>query len=395
MKLKNGLRADEAGMSARMAGGLIIFLIVGGILGFGLSSFLANPEENTVSENCRHVVSRVSNLEKRIQTLESVLSNYSASDNFTWPIPAIYQQAVRSVVKIEVITITESFFGQQRSTALGSGFVYNDSGYIISNEHVVGEAEEITVTFSNGDTVEASLVATDPYSDIGVIKVDPSKVENLEPLNLGDSSGLEVGERVIAIGNPFGLSRTVTTGIVSQTGRLLQTETGYSIPSVIQIDAAINPGSSGGPLLDFGGRVIGITTAIETQTGTFTGVGFAVPSALVRKVVADLIEKGEYKHPWIGIGGQNVTFEIAEEKGLEKARGFLISYVGPDSPADKAGLQEGDVVLAIDGREIFGLEDILSYIELNARPDEMVNLQVFRDGKIKSLELKLGVRPSP
>ncbi|KXA99356.1 hypothetical protein AKJ40_03330 [candidate division MSBL1 archaeon SCGC-AAA259M10] len=302
---------------------------------------------------------------------------------------------MKSVVKIEVSKTTEGLFGPQESTALGSGFVYNASGYIISNEHVVGGADEINVTFYNGDTVEADPVATDPYSDIGVVKISPEEVENLRPLPLGSSSDLQVGERVIAIGSPFGLSRTVTTGVVSQKDRLLQTQTSYSIPSVIQIDAAINPGSSGGPLLDFQGRALGITTAIETRTGTFTGVGFAVPTDLIRKVVTGLIERGEYRHPWIGVGGQNVTFETAKERGLDKARGFLISYIESDSPAEDAGLQEEDIILGIEDRKIFGLEDILSYIELNTRPGDTITLQIYRDGETTDIDLTLGTRPAP
>ncbi|RLG97471.1 trypsin, partial [Candidatus Bathyarchaeota archaeon] len=266
-----------------------------------------------VSVQLTSLKSEVTGLKKLIENLKSEKKpNQTISLTAAW----IYNLTKNSVVLIKVTSITP--FG--RSVAEGTGFVYDKEGHIITNNHVVESGGKITVRFIDGTTVNARLVGRDPYSDLAVIKVDVSE-EKLCPLPLGNSSKLVVGEPVYAVGNPFGLSCSITEGIVSQLGRQLKTKGGYLIVDVIQTDAAINPGNSGGPLLNRFGEVVGVNTAIYSYTGTFSGVGFAIPSNLVRKVVPSLIEKGYYEHPWIGVAGLDVTPEIAKLMGLKEPKG--------------------------------------------------------------------------
>lgn len=216
---------------------------------------------------------------------------------------------------------------------------------------------------------------------------------NLNSLPIGDSSSLEPGDRVLAVGNPFGLEGTATFGIVSQTGRVLSTGTKYLIPGVIQIDAPINPGNSGGPLLNMSGDVVGITTAIESQTGTFSGIGYVVPANLFGRVVEGIIGEGEYSHPWLGVSGSNVTYEISQERDMERARGFLVETVEVGGPSD-GKLKENDIILEIENREVMGIGDILYYIELKKSPGDKASLRILRNGEIINVSIKLGVRPS-
>jgi len=231
----------------------------------------------------------------------------------------------------------------------------------------------------------------------------------LHPLTLGDSSNLKVGESIAAIGNPFGLSGSMTAGIVSQIGRLLPSDAGYSIPDVIQTDAAINPGNSGGPLLNMRGEVVGINTAIQSATGEFTGVGFAVPSQTITKIVPSLISDGKYKHPWIGISGRDIDPDLAKVLNLNDAVGFLVVTVIPDSPAAKAGLRGsenvvqldgieytvgGDIILSVDGVEVRKISDILIHLQrAKAVGDEMV-LEILRDGRTTNFTIFLDERPN-
>jgi len=223
------------------------------------------------------------------------------------------------------------------SSSVGSGFVFDINGYIITNAHVVRDAEKIIVTFLDGRSYNADLIGSDPSTDIAVIQVK-ADVSLLHPLPLGDSSKLKVGEQISAIGNPYGLSGSMTSGIVSQLGRQLPSENRFLIPDVIQTDAAINPGNSGGPLINSRGEVVGINSAIQSTTGEFTGIGFAVPSNTITKIVPGLIRDGEYNHPWIGIAGEDIEPDLAIILGLQNAVGFLIITVVEDSPAEKAGL---------------------------------------------------------
>ncbi|MEM2902431.1 MAG: trypsin-like peptidase domain-containing protein [Candidatus Bathyarchaeia archaeon] len=317
----------------------------------------------------------------------------------------IYRLTEPSVVKITVYHSTAQGLTPYGE---GSGFVYDEEGSIITNAHVVLEADEIEVTSPDGERMKASLTGIDVYSDLAVVKVSSGK--NFKPLKLGDSTQLYVGERVLAIGNPYGLSGTMTEGIVSQTGRALRAPGGYLIVGVVQTDAAINPGNSGGPLLNLQGEVIGVNTAIASFTGEFSGIGFAIPSNLVRRVVTSLIEKGTYAHPWLGVQGVDVTADIAEALGLEEPRGFLVTEVLPGSPAEKVGLKGGsevqtiggvkipvggDIIIGVDDKPVRGLEDILLYIEYNKSPSDVVSLTILRNGGEINVEVTLGERPPP
>ena len=291
---------------------------------------------------------------------------------------------------------------------IGSGFVFDKKGHIITNAHVGNDATKVVVTFLDGRSYNAEIVGADEYTDIAVIKVN-ADFSLLQPVSLGDSSTLKVGEEIAAIGNPFGLSGSMTSGIISQVGRLLPTENQYSIPDVIQTDAAINPGNSGGPLLNMMGGVVGINTAIQSNTGSNTGVGFAIPSQTVAKIVPTLIEKGEYKHPWIGVSGRDIDPDLAKVLKVTDAIGFLIVAVVEDSPASKAGLIGsektievegvnypigGDIIVAVDGIEVRQIDDILIHLQrAKSIGDEMV-LEVLRDNRTTNITIILQERPN-
>ena len=291
---------------------------------------------------------------------------------------------------------------------VGSGFVFDKKGHVITNAHVIDNAKRVIVTFLDGRSYNAEIIGSDEYTDIAVIKVN-ADLTLLRPLSIGDSSNLKVGEPIAAIGNPFGLSGSMTSGIVSQLGRLLPSEVGYSIPDVIQTDAAINPGNSGGPLLNMRGEVVGINTAIQSATGEFTGVGFAIPSQTVAKIVPTLIETGEYNHPWIGISGRDIVPDLAKVLGLKDAVGFLVITVVEDSPASKAGLigsetvvevdgvrylTGGDIILSVDGIEVRQIDDILIHLQrAKSVGDEMI-LEILRDGRTTNITIMLQERPN-
>ena len=316
----------------------------------------------------------------------------------------IFEKSEPGVVRVN-IQRDESIDG---GNGVGSGFVFDKKGHVITNAHVIDNAKKIIVTFLDGRSYNAELIGSDEYTDIAVIKVN-ADLSLLRPLSIGDSSNLKVGEPIAAIGNPFGLSGSMTSGIVSQLGRLLPSEVGYSIPDVIQTDAAINPGNSGGPLLNMRGEVVGINTAIQSATGEFTGVGFAVPSQTVAKIVPTLIETGEYNHPWIGISGRDIVPDLAKVLGLKDAVGFLVITVVEDSPASKAGLigsetvvevdgvrhlTGGDIILSVDGIEVRQIDDILIHLQrAKSVGDEMV-LEILRDGRTTNMTITLQERPN-
>jgi len=316
----------------------------------------------------------------------------------------LFEKSEEGVVRIDVVKIN-SF---REGNSVGSGFVFDLFGNIITNAHVIDNADNITVTFLDGSQYNASIVGMDKFTDIAVINVE-EKPDYLHPLEIGDSSTLKVGEPVAAIGNPFGLSGSMTSGIVSQIGRLLPShDTGFSIPNVIQTDAAINPGNSGGPLLNMNGKVMGINTAIQSGTGQSAGIGFAVPSNTISKVVPVLITEGKYSHPWIGISGQDINPDLAKIRNLNHSKGFLIVTVIPDSPAEMAGLKgvseiekidnkeypkDGDIIISVDGKEVRKISDILIHLqEEKSVGDEMI-LGIIRDGEQMDIILTLVVRP--
>ena len=315
----------------------------------------------------------------------------------------IFERAETGVVRVNIQRSEEVV----STNGVGSGFVFDKNGHVITNAHVVENSDKVVVTFLDGRSYNAEVIGIDPSTDISVIRVDADP-SLLKPLLIGDSSNLKVGMQVAAIGNPFGLSGSMTSGIVSALGRLLPQESGFSIPDVIQTDAAINPGNSGGPLLNSRGEVVGINTAIQSATGEFTGVGFAIPSNTIAKIVPKLISDGTYHHPWVGIAGRDINPDLAKILHLTDARGFLIVNVVEGSPADKAGLKGssetkeidgieyligGDVVLSVDGNVVRKIDDILIHLQrYKSVGDEMV-LEILRDGRVTNIVVKLDERP--
>ena len=282
----------------------------------------------------------------------------------------------------------------------GSGFVYDAQGHIVTNNHVVEGARQIVVTFADGRQEPAELVGTDPDSDLAIIRVNVPANE-LSPIALADSDQLKVGQFVIAIGNPFGLSGTMTTGIISSLDRELNGSQ-YIIPDVIQTDAAINPGNSGGPLLDLQGRVIGVNSAIRSASNSSSGIGFAVPANIVQAVAPQLIGSGSVSHPWLGISGGSLTPNGAEQLGLSAGTsGVIVSTVSPGGPAASAGLRGGnaqglggDIITAVNDHAVTGIEDLVGYLVQHTVVGETITLQIIRDGSSLSLPLTLGARPS-
>ena len=333
-------------------------------------------------------------------TLGDVLSSSKSSLTLV----ELFEKSEEGVVKIQVVR--NNIPGDTGS--VGSGFVYDNLGHIITNAHVVNGANKATVTFLDGSQYDAEIIGIDKFTDIAVIKVN-EKPRLLHPLQIGDSSQLRVGEPVAAIGNPFGLSGSMTSGIVSQMGRLLPSQdSGFSIPDVIQTDAAINPGNSGGPLLNMKGQVVGINTAIQSISGGNTGIGFAVPSNTAIKIVPSLIEDGEYHHPWIGITGQDIDTELAKVLDLKQAKGFLVITVVDGSPADKAGLKgvtqtqvingkeypaDGDVIISVDDKEVRKISDILIHLQREKSVGDTMVLGILRDGGFMHIYLELVERP--
>ena len=345
---------------------------------------------------------------------ELIISNghdaTSLGDENTLPIKRnltlveLFKKTEQGVVKIETDVVNP--MGDAKP--LGSGFVYDILGHTITNAHVIENATKVTVTFLDGNQYNAEIIGADKFTDIAVIKVN-EKPRLLHPLDIGDSSVLLVGEQVAAIGNPFGLSGSMTSGIVSQLGRLLfSQDNGFSIPDVIQTDAAINPGNSGGPLLNMKGEVIGINTAIRSSTGEFTGVGFAVPSNTIKKIVPSLIEEGKYHHPWMGITGIDIDPDLAKIRELGNAKGFLVVTVIDGHPADDAGLQgvsktveidgkeypiDGDIIISVDGKEVRKINDLLVHLQREKSVGDEMILGVMRDGDLLHLTLTLAERP--
>jgi putative serine protease PepD len=270
--------------------------------------------------------------------------------------------------------------GAQQSQAEGSGFVIDDDGHIATNQHVVDGATSITVTFADGKTASAKVVGTDASTDVAVIKADAPKSE-LHPLTLADSAQVQVGDGVVAIGSPFGLEGTVTTGIVSALGRTMNAPNDFTISGAIQTDAAINHGNSGGPLLDATGHVIGINAQIESDSGGNDGVGFAIPSSTVRRVAAQLVSGGSVAHAYLGV-------QLTDATG-----GAGVAQVRGDGPAGDAGLRVGDVVTAMDGKPVGSADQLVGAVD-GHKPGDEVTLKVRRDGRIRDVHVKLGTRPS-
>ena len=326
----------------------------------------------------------------------------------------VYQVTAPAVVNITNRgSVYDRFMGAVPQEGTGSGFVYDTEGHIVTNYHVVENAQQLTVTLADGQTYEAQIVGTDPINDLAVISVDGA--ESLpEPLVVGDSDSLQVGQFVLAIGNPFGLEQTLTTGVVSALGRVIQSpEDNRFIGEAIQTDAAINPGNSGGPLLDLSGQVIGVNSQIISPSGASSGIGFAVSASTVRRVVPQLISNGEYSHPWLGV--QLLSLTSANVNALKEAgvgvpvdSGVLVLEVVAGGPADKAGIQggsrvvrignyqvpvEGDIITAIDGQALTSSQDLTVYLETETTVGKTVELSIVRNGEEQVVQMVLGEQP--
>ena len=358
-------------------------------------AFYLYPYKNDAITN-NAIFTKENNLEKAGDQQNTTLNGMS--------LPNLFEKSTAGVVRVSVIRSDE-----QGGRALGSGVVYDTSGNIVTNNHVVQAAKKITVTFNEGNSYNGRIVGIDPYSDLAVIKIDADP-SILHPLPFGDSKKLRIGDGVAAIGNPFGLTGSLTSGIVSQTGRLLSEpgNSSFSIPDIIQTDAAINPGNSGGPLLDMDGHVVGINTAIQSDTGQFSGIGFTIPSSTVSKIVPVLIRDGQYRHPWLGISGMDVTSDLAESLGLPESQGFLVSDVVNNGPADKAGMHGstqtkevdgikykigGDIIISVDGSKVSKIDEILSYTQNQKNVGDKITLGINRDGRMINAVLTLEERP--
>lgn len=321
------------------------------------------------------------NLSAEIEQLESTLE--ALHYNQTMGLTAVQ---IYNLTKTSVVLITNS--RNDGSVVEGSGFVYPyGRGYIVTNNHVVEDYDVVKATFINGTVFTASSVYYDAYSDLAVLKINVPEEMQLHPLPIGNSSRLLVGETVYAMGNPFRLIGSITQGIVSQIGRSLTLpEMQYAIVDVIQIDAAINPGNSGGPLLNSLGFVVGVNFAIISETGEFSGVGFAISSVIMQRVIPALIINGTYEHPWIGVEGTDVT--------TDSISGFQIIRVLPDSPA-QAKLQSDDIIIGVDNIPVRTADDLVTYMERYKSPGETIILSIIRDSQTPEIELELGVRPPP
>lgn len=362
-----------------------------------------------LNSNYHRLMNELENNKAMLEALERLVKELSRANTSE----GLEAEQIYNMTKDSVVLISNRQFvgGTLRTVGTGSGFVYRvreNIAYVVTNNHVIENAVEVRVTFLDGTTFTTHLKWGDVYTDLAVIEIfNIPETMNLKPLLIGNSTELKVGETVYAIGNPFGLEGSMTQGIVSQLGRSLPTATGYSIVDVIQFDAAVNPGNSGGPLLNSLGMVVGVTTAIETETGGFMGIGYAVSSELLERVVPSLIENGYYKHPWVGIEGVDMNIDIAREMETDYTYGFLVIRVIENSPAEEAGLQGGtrsvwiegqeiiiggDIIIGVDNRTVRKADDILTYLERYKSPGDKIVLTIVRNNEVITVDLTLGVR---
>ncbi len=339
---------------------------------------------------------------------------------------AVFKAVNPSVVTIEIGSRVSSIAGPgtaQRGqggqgqivpTAQGSGVIWDSAGHIVTNNHVVDGAAKVTVTFSDGSAYDAKIIGTDPNTDLAVVQVTGAPASLIKPITVGDSTRVQVGELVVAIGNPYGLANTMTTGIVSAIGRSISSSAGnaqsapsYSVPDVIQTDAAINPGNSGGALVDMSGAMIGMPSQIESQSGSNSGIGFAIPAALVKQVAGQLISKGVASHSFLGISGMSVTPDVVSALNLQQGQqGVLVATVVAGGPADKAGIKAakvdaagnptaaGDIITGINGKATPTFEDLVSYLLGTTQPGQTVTLDILRGGQQIQVQVTLGTQPT-
>jgi S1-C subfamily serine protease len=385
---------------------IIVSLLVGGLVGGFVSTAF-------ISGNISSLQSQISTLQGQItalqsgQTISPQSNTYIAGENAS--LAQLYAEVKDSVVVIQGFTVQYDIFRRPYYTSVqGSGFIYSFDGQMvaITNNHVVQDTTNITVTFINGNSYTATVLGSDPYADIAVLSTEAPQSE-LKPLEIVSSSTLSVGDPLVAVGGPYGLAGTMTTGIVSALGRTITEDMsgGYPIANVIQMSVAINPGNSGGPLLNYQGQVVGITTAIVSDS---QGLGFAIPSSTVLREIEDLVNTGSYnKHPTIGASGIDMNYEIAQAMNVDVTYGWLIAQVTSGGPAATAGLQSGtqqvtvsgqsvviggDIIIALNGARIRGIDDLSTYLEENTLPGQTINVTIVRNGETMTVSLKIGTR---
>jgi len=398
-------------LSTVLIGTVIICLLVGGIFGYAMTSLINSSQISDLQ-------SRVSTLQNQVSDLQS--RNDSISRNTTYEnntyflgenvsLSQLYEQVKSSVVVVQGIVVQYDFFRRPYYSGVqGSGFVSNLTGQfvIITNYHVVNSAINTTVTFTNGNTYIATVIGSDAYADLAVLSANVPQ-EEYKPLKITNSSMLEVGDPVLAVGNPYGLAGSLTSGIVSALGRTITEDLsgGYAIANCIQMTTPINPGNSGGPLLNYQGEVVGITTAIVSDS---QGIGFAIPSSTILRETASLITNGSYNsHPWLGASGTDMTYGIAQAMNTNVTYGWLVTQVTSGGPADKAGVRAGtnqvqvagttviiggDIIIAIDNTRITNSDDLSTYLEENTLPGQTISVVVVRNNVTLILSVKLGSR---
>jgi S1-C subfamily serine protease len=364
-----------------------------------ISRLITDAKNNAAPDNSRQ------NLQESAFELGRVSTVEAADTELT--LPDLFDKAGKSVVQVSASNDVSE------QGKLGSGFIYDDNGHIVTNLHVASGSNQLDVTFPDGTIYRATLIGSDPFTDLAVLYIKDAPKDNLVPLPLADSTKIRVGEQVAAIGNPFGLSSSMTSGIVSGIGRLIPSQDSgplpFFIPDIIQTDAPINPGNSGGPLLDMRNEVVGINTAIRSTTGEFAGIGFAVPSNTIAKIIPSLIKTGKFQHPWVGISGADMTPDLAKALKLSEPRGVLVVEVIGGSPAEKAGIRTGnsptkvdgqtiplggDIILELDGHQIRKVDDILVYLQREKSVGDVMDVAILRDGKLQHVSVHLDARPS-
>ncbi len=375
---------------------LVFSLLVGGFIGYSLSNIA--------------VSSRLTDLQNQVTALRTAGNPQYQVIPENVSLSQLYQNIRDSIVMINGLIVQNTLFGQQLTQVQGSGFVCNITGsaVIVTNFHVVDGVENISVTFRNGDAYAGRVLGSDLYADLAMLSASAPASE-LKPLQIASSSTLDVGDFVVAIGDPFGLTGSMTTGIVSQLGRTItESTTNFPIADIIQISAPINPGNSGGPLLNDKGQVVGITTAVVSNS---QGLGLAIPSNTILREINSLVNSGSYtEHPWLGIAGADMTYDIANQLGLKTTYGMLITQVTSGGPADKAGLEAGskqatidgnsltvggDVIIAINGSRIVNSDDLSTYLEENTSPGQTITVTIVRNGSTMDIPVVLGTRPPP
>ncbi len=343
-----------------------------------------------------------------------VAAPYQATNNIEAQVEAVGKDAGPSVVNVTSTIVSQNFFSQPvPQQAVGSGFIYDDQGHIVTNYHVIEHAQNVVVTLRSGKNYQAKVVGADPSTDLAVLKIQGNQLP--PPLKLGNSDRVQVGQFVVALGNPFGLSHTLTFGVISAKGRIIKSPNGQFVGEALQTDTPINPGNSGGPLITLGGEVVGINSQIISPSHSSAGIGFAIPVNLVKEIVPQLIAHGHAAHPFVGISGIDLSPALAsvlKQVGvtLPVDQGLMVASVASGSPAAKAGLHGanqvatvmnaqipigGDIITAINGKKITSFQDLSAYLESEAKVGENVTLSVDRNGSQLKVDLTLGARPTP